>query len=344
MGRDDSVHLGGYPTAIGTLTRLAYAKAQAAGVSLDPVLKRAHLTHAQIANPKARLGVENQITFLNAIEREVRDEFLGFHLALSVDLQEAEWLYYVFASSNTVGEALQHGARYSSLMNEGISLRYFDQGDVVTKVDYVGVRRHPDRHQIEFAMVLLVRTFRRLTGLRLTPTAVRLTHLRKRVSPEVAKFFGRDVTFGASVDELAFAASVKDLPVLSADYNLNSLLIEHCEQAIAYRRPNRESFRSRVENAIVPLLPHGRPHAGQIALRLGMSQRTLARRLSSEGLTFSDLLDRLRADLAKRHIADQRISMSEITWLLGYQEASSFTHAFRRWTGMAPRQARSLAA
>jgi AraC-like DNA-binding protein len=214
----------------------------------------------------------------------------------------------------------------------------------VTKVDYVGVSRHLDRHQIEFAVVLLIRTFRSLTGLRLTPTAVRLTHLRKHIDPEVMQFFGGNVTFGASADEVAFAALVGDLPVLSADYHLNRLLIEHCEQAVAYRRPNRGAFRLLVENAIVPLLPHGRVHAGRIALRLGMSQRTLARRLSSEGLTFSDLLDGLRADLARRYIADERISMSEITWLLGYQEASSFTHAFRRWTGMAPRQARSRAA
>jgi AraC-like DNA-binding protein len=66
--------------------------------------------------------------------------------------------------------------------------------------------------------------------------------------------------------------------------------------------------------------------------------------LSAEGLSFSEVLDRLRADLARRYIADERISISEITWLLGYNEPSSFTHAFRRWTGMAPRQARSLAA
>jgi AraC-like DNA-binding protein len=69
---------------------------------------------------------------------------------------------------------------------------------------------------------------------------------------------------------------------------------------------------------------------------LGVSRRTLARRLSSEGLTFGGVLQQLKADLAKRHLADETLSISEIAWLLGYQEVSAFTHAFRRWTGKAP--------
>ena len=67
------------------------------------------------------------------------------------------------------------------------------------------------------------------------------------------------------------------------------------------------SFRSSVENAIAPLLPHGKARAGEIARRLGISQRTCARRLSSEGLTFSEVLERLRSDLAERYLADGEI-------------------------------------
>ena len=76
------------------------------------------------------------------------------------------WLYYVSASSETMGEALQRAARYSSIVNEGISLKYIDRGDnIVITIDYVGVSRHLDRHQIEFLMVTLVRICRQLTGL-----------------------------------------------------------------------------------------------------------------------------------------------------------------------------------
>jgi AraC-like DNA-binding protein len=64
-----------------------------------------------------------------------------------------------------------------------------------------------------------------------------------------------------------------------------------------------------------------------------MSVRTLARRLESEGLTFNGVLDQLRCDLAQRHVRDSTLSISQIAWLVGYQEVSAFTHAFKCWTG-----------
>jgi AraC-like DNA-binding protein len=121
-------------------------------------------------------------------------------------------------------------------------------------------------------------------------------------------------------------------------------LITHFEEAHSRRPTNRGFFRSTVENGIVPLLPHGKARAGEIARRLGISQRTLARRLSSEGLTFSGVLEKLKSDLAERYLTDGELSISQIAWLLGYQEVSALTHAFKRWTGKTPREARSTRA
>ncbi|MDR3422269.1 MAG: helix-turn-helix transcriptional regulator [Xanthobacteraceae bacterium] len=104
---------------------------------------------------------------------------------------------------------------------------------------------------------------------------------------------------------------------------------------------NRGPFRSSVENAIVPHLPHGGVRVSKIASLLGVSQRTFARRLLSEGLTFSNVLENLRSELAERYLSEEGLSISQIAWLLGYQEVSTFTHAFRRWTGKTPREARS---
>jgi AraC-like DNA-binding protein len=87
-------------------------------------------------------------------------------------------------------------------------------------------------------------------------------------------------------------------------------------------------------------LPHGQARAEEIARKLGVSRRTLTRRLSLEGLTFAGVLQRFKFDLAKRHLDDETLSISEIAWLLGYQGVSAFTHAFKRWTGRAPRAMR----
>jgi AraC-like DNA-binding protein len=111
---------------------------------------------------------------------------------------------------------------------------------------------------------------------------------------------------------------------------------------LAHRKKKSGSFQANVENLIVPLLPHGKARAAEIAKRLGLSQRTFARRLSQDGLTFSDLLADLRQDLSRSYLADDDLSVSQIAWMLGYQEIGAFSHAFKRWTGRTPRQQRGV--
>jgi AraC-like DNA-binding protein len=337
----DTKRLGELPSATGGITRLAYAQAKEAGLDLNLILKKAGLTVHQIEDSSVRLKVRDQISFLNLAADPLQDDLFGFHLAQPPDLREMGLLYYVSASSDILSEALRRAARYSSIVNEGILLKYVEGGDVGITFKYIGVSRHLDRHQIEFFVTALVRMCRQLTGLRLVPTRVRLTHRRDTCS-ELSEFFGDDVEFDAGVDEVAFAASIKRMPVVTADPHLNKLLIAYCEEAISRRPTNRGSFQSSVENAIIPLLPHGKARADEIARRLGVSQRTFARRLSLEGLTFSGVLESLRSDLAERYLMDDDLSISQIAWLLGYQEVSAFTHAFKRWTGRTPREARSL--
>jgi AraC-like DNA-binding protein len=125
--------------------------------------------------------------------------------------------------------------------------------------------------------------------------------------------------------------------VINADPYLNRLLLEACEAALSRMRGNTTGlFASRVENAVAPLLPHGKARASYIAAEFGMSERTLARRLAEEGLTFSQLLDRLRLDLARSYLGSKELSISKVAWLLGYKEVGAFSHAFRRWTGKSP--------
>jgi AraC-like DNA-binding protein len=334
----DPKRLGAIPTATGGIARLACARAEQAGLDLKPLLRKAGLSDQQIEDRAARVTVRQQIQFLNLAANALHDEFLGFHLAQTADLREFGLLYYVAASSDQLGDALLRTARYGSIANEGLSVRYLEGRDV--RFDYLGVARHLDRHQIEFFMTALIRLCRQLTGLHLVPSWVRLTHRRSNACAELATFFGGKVDFAESVDEVAFSGTAKELGVVSADPYLNEILVTNCEEALARRPTNRGSFRSAVQNAIVPLLPHGKARASEIAKKLGLSQRTLARRLGLEDLTFSDVLENLRGDLARHYLADQGLSISRIAWLLGYQEVSAFTHAFKRWTGTTPREAR----
>jgi AraC-like DNA-binding protein len=152
--------------------------------------------------------------------------------------------------------------------------------------------------------------------------------------------FGCEVAFGSSVDEVVYAKAATSAPTLNADPYLNTLLVEHCEEVLRDRRLRPGSWRLRVENAIAPLLPHGQAKIGEIAKRLGVGERTLGRLLAAEGSTFRGTLESLRSGLAKRYLRE-KLPISQIAWLLGYEDASAFSHACKRWTGKAPRRARS---
>jgi AraC-like DNA-binding protein len=331
------------PSTAGLMTRLACARACAAGIDLEPLLNEAGLTRGQIEDRGARVDAQDQIRLVELAAHALQDDFLGFHLGRDFDLRETGLLYYVLASSELLGDALQRVARYSAIANEAVSLCCVQGNDIALVFNYLGVARHSDRHQIECWMTALVRTCRQLTGQRLLPSRVKFMHRRSEDCSEFSKFLGCSIVFGADTDEIAFPKTIGRMPVVSADHYLNELLIKYCDDALSHRRAGQADLRLRLENAIAPLLPHGEARAEDVARRLGMSQRTLARRLSAEGLTFTGVLDHLRSDLAKRYVSDPDLSISQIAWLLGYQEVSAFTHAYKRWTGKTPREMRAQA-
>lgn len=331
------------PSAAGGIARLVSTRLIEAGIDPAPLLARAGLTAEQIDDRNARLNAQSQITLLELAADALQDDFIGFHLAQDYDLREIGLLYYVLASSEMLADALQRAERYSGIANEGLSLQARTGKETAIALSYVGMDRRSDRHQMEFWLMSLVRLCRQLTNRRVVPSRIAVMHHRKKTPAESRSFLGCEIEFGSSVDEVVFPAAVKLMPIVSADSYLNELLLKYFEEALAYRRPAATTLRSNVENAITPLLPHGKADAGEVARRLGMSHRTLARRLAAEQLTFSKIRTELKTDLAKRYLRDGDLPISQIAWLLGYREVSAFTHAFKRWTGTAPRQSRAQA-
>jgi AraC-like DNA-binding protein len=329
------------PSTSGGVARLVYARLCERGIPAAPLLKKAGLSVGQIDDRSARVKVRSQIRFLELAADALQDDLLGFHLARDYELREIGLLYYVLASSEVMNDALQKAARYSGITNEGVALKFRASGETAITLDYVGVERRSDCHQIEFWLLSLVRLCRQLTNRRLIPSRIRVVHHRKKTPAEFRSLLGCEIEFGSTVDELVFPGSVTLMPIGSADPHLNELLMKYCEEALAHRAPGHTTLRSSVENAVAPLLPHGKANAVEIARRLGMSHRTLARKLSSEGLTFSEIAEDLKGDLARHYLGDGDLPISQIAWLLGYREVSAFTHAFKRWTGMTPKQARA---
>jgi AraC-like DNA-binding protein len=325
------------PMAGGGLSRLAVARLESAGVPVAPLPKRVGLTPELIADPEQRLSVQSQIRLLDEAAIALKDDCLGFP-------REIGLLYYVMASSRTLGDGLRRVARYSRITNESLVVGYREGNRLVINLSYSGVPRHSDRHQVEFCMFGVLRICRLLTGQNIVPQHFSIAHHRSGSTSEMARFVGTRVEFGADTDELALKLDARDLPLIHSDPYFNDLLLKYCEAALANKRDDRSHLRTSVENAISTMLPHGRVLAENVARSLGMSERTLARKLSDEGSNFTEILQQLRHDLAVRHLNDRKLHVSKIAWLLGFHEVSAFTHAFKRWTGKTPSEMRTAGA
>jgi AraC-like DNA-binding protein/transcriptional regulator with XRE-family HTH domain len=325
----------------GLLSRIASRYAERHGVEVAPLLSQAGVSQKEFENQGATIGVANQIKFVELIAAKLGDEFLGFRLAEDFELGEIGLLYYVAASAATFGEAISRIQRYIKIQNDGVDFEALRGKTLRLRLHYTGIARHTDVHQMGSMIALMIRIGRRLTGRPLNPTRVRIMHHIHRDKAELEKLLDADVEDGARVDEVEFPKASWDLPIVSADPHLHSLCVQSCEEALARRGLKQTPLKVQVENAIAPLLPHGQARHDLVAAELGMSPRTLARRLTAEGSSFAGILTEVRSALADRYLAEGSLPISQIAWLLGYAEVSGFTRAFQRWTGMPPSAARA---
>ena len=326
------------PTSIGLAVHLAVAQLERRGIDPAPLLAQSGLSQAAVAK-RERIKVKSVIDFLERVSRAVEDDWLGLTLAADFDLREIGMLYYVAASSERFGDALKRLDRYVRIANEALDLRIVKGYGLPCRTFLCGGAPArgptPDGGLCGRALAALSPACREE---RSCPFRRAFVHHRSD-GRKMERILGCDVSFDAYVDEISFDASVMDLPLLGYDPYLNDLMVKSCEEAIAARASNISPFRTEVENTITPLLPHGEAQAKTVAQKLSLSERTFARRLAAEGLSFGEILDQMRRDLAIRYL-EENLRASQIAWRLGFQQPSAFSHACRRWTGKSPSEFR----
>ncbi len=337
------------PTVSGFACRSALAALDARGVAAEPLLKQAGLTRRTCAAPSHRLPAVAQAQFLELAAVATGDSAFGLHLGEQSNPRAAGLLYYAASAARTVGEALGLIARYARIVNEAVRVKHaHGQAGVLVEMSVVGVPRHQFRQNSEFAMSVILAALRENVGRAVRPLRVAFAHSRDKDRHEFNRYFGCEVEFahdgGAmpTADSIEFSAETLLLPLRTEDPYLLDTLRPFCEEAAKKRRTANGTIRSAVENEVQKRLPHGKAQAQAVAKALHLSLRTLSRRLAQEDTTFAEVVDHVRRSLAQQYLKEPGFSVSHIAWLLGYEQASSFNHAFRRWTGRSPSDSRKV--
>lgn len=314
------------------------------GIDAKPALFGAGISRRQLSQDDIGLSVASQYRFLELAAAEANDQLLGLHVAAEMDIRAIGILFYLTGSAPTVSEALENLARYSQTTNEALVVEISRQKDeVILAIRHLQEFDEQHRQFFELLALGFVRMLHKETNRDFALLRVTFSHARNADLREVHRLLRCPVDFAQGVDSWVLPQRVMDLPIVSGDSQLLRILTAHADDLLAERHLVT-GLQSMVANQLASLLTSGESRAAMVARQLGMSQRSLTRHLAEEGTTFAEILEQLRRRLASRYLADDRMSVQQIAWLLGYSEVAAFNHAYKRWTGTTPRRTRKPAA
>jgi AraC-like DNA-binding protein len=306
----------------------------------DPerLCNEAGLSHALLLQKEARVpyvAVERLCQHAMAV---VGDEHFGLHLAEDVgDAQHYDIGVLVLMASETLGAALERFARNTRYWGDGQRLDFVRDGDAMTIRSLFPAPKGPFRRQSEeCALAEVVLGARALSGAPVQPRVVRFAHDAPRDQREHRRIFDCPLEFDAEHSEVSFDGAALATPMQNANATFLAVFERQVSDTLS-RLPDPARASAAVRGTAQIALLRGGVTLEQAARQLGMSPRTLQRRLQAEGTSFVEIIDSMRHEMALAYLG-RGLPLPEVAELLGYSETSAFHHAFRRWTGQSPAQ------
>ncbi|MEQ8734109.1 MAG: AraC family transcriptional regulator [Rhodospirillaceae bacterium] len=199
----------------------------------------------------------------------------------------------------------------------------------------VGERRLGLRVSNECTLASATSIVRQVSPVQFSPLEVHCKHAGPENKAAHEAYFGCPVIWNSELDALLVSEDDLNRPNLLGDAGITQFLITHLDQEIE-KYAAEDTFPDDVRNVIARALSSGVPKASATARQLGISERTLQRRLKSGGLTFQTIVENARSDLARGLLVQSDYSLAEIAFLTGFSEQSAFSRAFKRWSSHTP--------
>lgn len=299
--------------------------------------------HPRILNAEdARLSMDKVVAIFEQAAEITGDDSIGFHFAQTCDPTDGGLFGYVGLSAPTLADLLMNLSKYSRVFSDATVLDVSKlHTDGQLEVHWSLPANIKRRQHSEWGATALLHAIRMYTNRTVYPVGVRLQYPRNANIEEYEKYFGCSIRFGSAVNCITFKLEDLQMPLVTADRKLNKVLRNYCETVLAENRGRTDTIVNRVERQIADRLSKHEASIEKVATALGMSTRTLSRRLKEAGTTFKDILDDYRKAIALRYLENDDLGMTQIAFLLGYTEVSSFNHSCKRWTGRTPTEVRA---
>jgi AraC-like DNA-binding protein len=332
------------PTVAAGVARGLLRVAVARGASCESLLSRSGIAGEALDDPDARIPYASYVALMRAGQALSGDPALALHYAEEVDLSEVSVVGLITHACETMGDAFAQLARYSRLVMEYES--------DAARPQFVRVPADDERHWLvdqrsnpnAFPEASEMAFARLAVGPRVFDTTpfcreVHFTHAAPSYRGEYDRIFQAPIVFGSDRNAMLVDDSWSHHKIAPKQRYAFGVLTRHAD-ALMRQLASAKSTRSQVENVLLPILHTGDVGMDAVARRLAVSQRTLARRLKAENVTFERVLDELRRELATHYLDARKVSVTETAYLVGFSDPATFSRAFKRWTGVSPRGSR----
>lgn len=265
----------------------------------------------------------------------------SFPIRAAQHIKIADWhvLGVAAASAPTVDAGIELAVRYKRVWTRAdIAFVEHDAKRKVVRIEYFPIHGKSlgTYCHIEFSVATLVQLTRDLARTTVQPRSVTFRHEAPPNIEEHQAFFKAPIHYRAHRDAIEFDLDTINIPIATADPAVGQLAVDYLQAAMEYHTPENAGLEYQVFRAVEGYLGEGIPRIDTVAKLLGMGERTLQRRLHESGLSYYDIVDSARKDLACKLMTTTDLSLTNIALTIGFSETSAFTRAFKRWCGVSP--------
>jgi AraC-like DNA-binding protein len=313
----------------------------------DPgaLLARSGIARDELEDHDTRIPFASYLALMRAGKELCNDPALALHFAEAVDMSELSVVGLLTLASPTMMDAFAQLNRYGQLVVEvdlGATPRFaLEQRD--------GALWAVDRRRDDGCPELTESTFARMTCnprrflSRPFVLELHVTHAEPAHRAAYERIFQCPVVFGSHWNAMRIDPQLPFIKIAVQPRYVFGILSAHAD-ALLQQLESSKSARGRVERTLMPILHTGTASMDLVAQQLGLSRQRLYRDLKAEGVTFEQVLDELRHQLALHYLGSKKVSVNETAYLVGFSDPAAFSRAFKRWTGTSPRAARMAGA
>ncbi|SHM55605.1 AraC-type DNA-binding protein [Cyclobacterium lianum] len=234
------------------------------------------------------------------------------------------------------GEIFERSERYFKLLSNTYDFNVKKKDDI----SEIQLLREPHRRGLELSneatLSATVVVLKATTETDISPIKVTFKHGPPKDLKSHREAFNCPILFNHSNYSISYRTLDLEAQTAKADYSINRFLLDRVEEETKGMVISSNKVVFDVGSLIRDALPSGIPGIIQISSHMGMSSRTLTRRLNEQGATFRDIIQKTQEHVAKELLINSDQSIAEIAFLSGFSEQSAFSRAFKRWTGLAP--------